>query len=397
MKISVVGGTYREESLDPVVRRLGGSGVRAARILSALGVHITLHTCVDAEAVDELQMLASTYSIALAVADRDGALGYLYPTPVQSALREGEAIGRPLHIDGDVVVGFGMVESTWTVSADRAVIDPQHSSVADILTRVTAPHVAVVLNEHEARRFTGRSGLSEAASELLAPGVEVVVIKRGAHGGLVATAAGNEVYGVVPTPTVDPIGSGDAFTAGFAHAWAVESASPLEAATYASRVAAAHSLAGMAAFSQDVLATIATPTVFRADVEPIVYLAAPFFSVAERAQVRVVEDAVQHLGVRLFSPLRDIGVGGDEVALKDLDALSSCASLLAILDGGDIGTAFEVGWATHAGIPVVALAETPNDHAWTMIRGTGGQVTSDLSSAVYGAAWAALRYAAEPS
>ena len=395
MDVRVVGGAYREESLDPVVRRLGGSGVRAARILRALGTPTTLHTCVDASCVDELQMLATVYRVDLATAKRDGDVGYLYPTPVQPALRDGNATGQPLHVDSDVVVGFGMVETTWTARAGRAVVDPQHSNVSDVLSRVAAPHVAVVLNEHEARRHTGRTDLIEAATDLLTTAVEVVVIKRGARGGLVVSPAGTEVYGVVPTLTVDPIGSGDAFTAGFAHAWAVERADPLTAATFASRTAAAHSLTGLAAFSPDALATVGTPTVFPLGVDPTVYLAAPFFSVAERALVRIAEDAVPHLGVRVFSPLREIGVGGDEVAQQDIDALSRCASVLAVLDGGDVGTAFEVGWATRQGIAVVGLAENPADHAWTMIRGTGGRVTADLSSAVYGAAWAALRRATE--
>jgi len=395
MDVGVVGGAYREESLDPVVRRLGGSGVRAARILRALGALTTLHTCADTASGDELQMLAAVYDVDLATVARDGDLGYVYPTPVHAALRDGSATGQPLHVDSDVVVGFGMVETTWTARADRVVVDPQHSNVADLLGRVSAPHVAVVLNEHEARRLTGKTDLTDAATELLAPTVDVVVIKRGARGGLVVSAAGTEVYGVVPTSSVDPIGSGDAFTAGFAHAWAVERIDPLSAATFASRTAAAHSLAGLPGFSQDTLTAIKTPTTFPLNIDPTVYLAAPFFSVAERALVRVVEDAVSHLGVRIFSPLRDIGVGGDEVAQQDIDALSRCDSVLAILDGGDIGTAIEVGWATREGIPVVGLAEDPADHSWTMIRGTGGRVTADLSSAVYGAAWAALLRATE--
>ena len=390
MDVTVVGGVYDEVCVDPAVHRLMGSGLRAARLLRALGADASLATCVDEATATELGAVAAAFEVPVSTTPRTAPVRYLYETPVHPAIRPGSTGGGPIAADGDVVVGFGMIETEWTARGDRVVIDPQHSEVADLLGRVSAPHRALVLNEHEARRFAGHGDLRIAARHFLELGIDAVAIKRGARGGLVATASGLSAFGAVPTRRVDPIGSGDAFTAGFAHAWAVEAAEPLEAARFASRVAAAHSLEGAAGFNIDVLANVGEPTAYPQDSMPSVYLAGPFFNVAQRMLIRVARRALLHLGVDVFSPLHEIGHGGDEVAELDIAGLERCTSVLAILDGADSGTVFETGWATRANIPVVALAENADDHAWTMLRGTEALVLPDLSSAIYNAAWAAL-------
>ncbi|CPU63358.1 sugar kinase%2C ribokinase [Mycobacteroides abscessus] len=285
-----------------------------------------------------------------------------------------------------------MVEKTrWTVSATWAVVDPQHQPLPDALERVSAARVAVVLNEHEIRTQANNDDLNEAAQFVLQLGADVVVIKQGARGGLVATMTGVTPFGACPTETVDPIGSGDAFTAGFAHAWAIEGQTPERSAAFASRVAAGHSLTGVAGFAPAVLEVVPDPIAYVGGPGPQVYLAGPFFNIAQRQLVTLIRTALVQLGVEVFSPLHEIGRGGDEVAEGDLEGLRSSNSVLAVLDGADAGTLFEVGWATGAGIPVVGLAEEHRDHAWTMVRGTGGVVVPDLSTAVYQSAWAALR------
>lgn len=390
MRFTVVGGTYREECIEPRVNRLWGSGLRAARLLVALGCDTRLLTWVDELTALELESLAATFGIDVTASVRDKPVRYVYETPVQPAVRDGDATGDAVGAEDDVVLGFGLVEATWSAKATHMVVDPQHSSVTDLLSRVDAAHIALVLNEHEARRLGQEDDLSDAANQLLKVGVDAVVIKRGARGGLVATPDGLHPFGPVPTVTVDPIGSGDAFTAGFTRAWAIDHTEPVAAARFGSRVAAAHSLVGAAAFNTRTLSTVGEPVAFQPIVEACVYLAGPFFSVAQRNLIRVIRRALQHLGVSVFSPLHEIGLGGDEVANKDLTGLRSCSSVLAVLDGSDAGTLFETGWATLAGIPVVGLAESASDHAWTMLRGTGSLVVNDLSTAIYQAAWAAL-------
>jgi nucleoside 2-deoxyribosyltransferase len=310
---------------------------------------------------------------------------------VQATTRRGDATADSVAIEGDNVLAFGMVETTWTVEAKTLVIDPQHSSVDALIGASNAERISLILNEHEARNATGQSDVCRAATDLVERGVDSVVIKRGALGGLVARAGALDTFGAIPTATVQPLGSGDAFSAGYFHAWAAGEADPLAAAQFGAQIAAAHSLAGIPQISAELLTGLAEPLTYPRQTLPQIYLAGPFFSVAQRQFIRIVHDGLLHLGIGVFSPLLEIGCGGDEVAEKDLAGLAGCHSVLAILDGEDAGTLFEVGWATHAGIPVTGLAENPNDPAWTMARGTGAFVTADLATALYQSAWAAIR------
>jgi sugar/nucleoside kinase (ribokinase family) len=81
-------------------------------------------------------------------------------------------------------------------------------------------------NEGEARRVTGEDDL-QAAIENLRRRVPLLVVKRGAAG--VSAFAGNREWHIpaYPLKTVDAIGAGDSFNAGFVHGytrgWEVES------------------------------------------------------------------------------------------------------------------------------------------------------------------------------
>jgi nucleoside 2-deoxyribosyltransferase len=165
----------------------------------------------------------------------------------------------------------------------------------------------------------------------------------------------------------------------------------LAAAQFGARTAAAHPLTDVPQVSQGLLDSLPAALPYCSDGAPKIYLAAPFFTTAERLLLETVRTALYDAGLEVFSPLHEIGSGGDEVAARDLQGLDGCHSVLALLDGADPGTVFETGWATKTGIPVVGFAAHPELHDWTMLRGTGATVTSDLTSAVYLAAWAAIR------
>jgi sugar/nucleoside kinase (ribokinase family) len=92
----------------------------------------------------------------------------------------------------------------------------------------------------EARQMTGQSTAERMAETLLGWGVQVVALRMGARGSLVATAGG-EVYTVpaVPTTVVDPTGAGDAYCGGFL----VALGSGVDAAEAGARAAVSASLA----------------------------------------------------------------------------------------------------------------------------------------------------------
>lgn len=395
MDVTVVGGAYREVCREPSVDRLLGSGLRAAATLADLDHSAELITCVDTSSRDELTAVAHTLRVAVIATPRSGPVTFAYDTPLHRPTPSEPAAAEPLCASGDVVLGFGMVETVWSAEASTLVVDPQHAPVSDLLERCSADRVAIVLNEHESRRLTGVRNPTAAAMALLTPPVQVVVVKQGALGGVVADRTGVEAFGAHPTPTVQPLGSGDAFSAGFTHAWACAGADPGEAARHGSRVAAAHSVTGSPQVTH-FLEGVGDPLPYPDHGRPRVYLAGPFFDLGQRNLIQTSRRALQQVGVEVFSPWHDVGRGGDEVAAADLDGLRRCHSVLALLDGTDSGTLFEVGWATRDGLAVVGFAELVDDHAWIMLRGTGTPVIADLSTAVYTAAWTAVRRAATP-
>ncbi|HTB96717.1 MAG TPA: ribokinase [Terracidiphilus sp.] len=94
-------------------------------------------------------------------------------------------------------------------------------------------------NETEAALYVGENlSVEEAAAQLLARGVQGIVLKRGAQGAFVASASG--VSGWVkpfPVDAIDTVAAGDCFNGAFAVAL-MEGKDPMQAANFASAAAA---------------------------------------------------------------------------------------------------------------------------------------------------------------
>jgi hypothetical protein len=284
-----------------------------------------------------------------------------------------------------------MVDGPWKVQGGSAVVDPQHAPLDRCgLRDSTFERLALILNSAEVARETGSPASPETADELRRQiSATVLVVKRGALGAWILDDDGLRYISALRTNSVNPIGSGDAFTAGFAHAWLLQKKDPVSAGNFASRTAAAHSELNDPSLPFDFVESIASAEVIGEPGE--VYLAGPFFSAAERWLVDRARDGLQSIGARTFSPLHDIGMGGDEVAAKDLEGLERCSAVLALLDGADPGTLFELGWARKMAIPVVGFSSDPSSARWTMLRGTGCSIGDDLATAIYHASWASFR------
>jgi sugar/nucleoside kinase (ribokinase family) len=90
------------------------------------------------------------------------------------------------------------------------------SSKPDALKKVLQKVDIVVINEGEARQFTGEVNLVKAARQIIALGCKRLVIKRGEYGVLMFTA--DTVFGAPAYPledVFDPTGAGDTFAGGF--------------------------------------------------------------------------------------------------------------------------------------------------------------------------------------
>ncbi|WP_255770642.1 sugar kinase [Pseudarthrobacter sulfonivorans] len=99
----------------------------------------------------------------------------------------------------------------WTRDEARAVLAPV-ARHADI---VIASDDELDLVSSTARPGTSDDAETALADELLGRGVTEVVVKRGADGAGVHTVSGRFESAAVPVTSIDTVGAGDAFTAGY--------------------------------------------------------------------------------------------------------------------------------------------------------------------------------------
>jgi nucleoside 2-deoxyribosyltransferase len=393
MKISVIGGSYYETCLFPNLSQFFGSGGRAAALLSERA-EVDLHTYCASEADGDLKNLSERYAIKAHATASRSAVHFSYPHGVISPrVRPRSGLFVPdarITVEAETVLVYGMMEGAAEVRADALVYDPQSAS-PDLfkICRRGAKRTAIVLNHAEAARWSGEEHAEQAAATIrLAEQVDVVVVKCGAAGAIVSDDAGAKMVPAYFSERVVPLGSGDAFSAAFAMYWALDSLPAEEAADLASRFTSQYVNRERSTIptATDLKARVATPVCLA---KGKIYLAGPFFSMQQRRLVEEALAALTSCGVDVFSPLHEVGMGGSAkvIAEKDLEGLRSCSRMLALLEGFDPGTVFEVGYARARDMPVFAFSELSQGEALTMIEGSGCVVIDDFASAIYRTAW----------
>jgi hypothetical protein len=306
-----------------------------------------------------------------------------------------------LDVEAENVLVFGMLEARCTVRAKRVVYDPQNPTSPEPIRLESGSHrLAYVLNGTEARALTGIANPVGAAKEIVKGyGAEVVVVKQGPRGAMVWEDGRAQQIPAYQTDSVWPIGSGDVFAAVFAARWTGQDFSAVHAAVHASRAAALYCNNRVLPITSDELEP-GDKFPFRMlsiKDEPLrvgefhVYLGGPFFNIGQRWLLEESLGALRAMGLRVFSPLHEIGLGdAREVAPQDLDGLRRSRVLFGLVDGLDAGTIFEIGYARSLGKPVVVLAESTAEEPLKMMTGTSCEVVPDFVSAIYRTAWAAL-------
>ena len=192
------------------------------------------------------------------------------------------------------------------------------------------------------------------------------------------------------TPKVNSIGSGDVFTATFAYMW-FNCASLEEAALTASKTVACfvapHQVTGL----KDALANFNYPALEYLR-ERQVYLAGPFFSYSQRWVIGQFYRALLGEGIKVFSPLHDVGIGNAaEVTEPDIAGLEASDVILAVVDGLDSGTLFEIGYAVSKGKKVVAYVQNESKKSLQMLEGTHCDIETDFTTAIYKTSWYAAQ------
>lgn len=380
----IAGGIYRELCVMPSWNALLGSGGRAAATIAALSPASTLHSY--AEDAQHRDLIAvRELGIELRLAHRTSAIAFAYFHPLSHPHVEPSprtiASQPSLRVDGDSVLRFGFLEGDAIVTARRAVYDPQtwRDPQPFAANGSNAERLAIVLNELELRSASGLMDLEQAAANLMQhQGADIVVAKGGARGATVFEKNGR--CSRVPayrSPRVFKIGTGDVFSAVFAHLWCEAELDPADAADRASRSVADYCSTGH-------LPVATTPPLASEAVGP--RIAGPV----------VLEGAVNTIGCRYAMEearfgLRELGL---EVVSEALDGQigenSTPAALLVLADGIDqAGHSRALGLAA-SGVPVVVLRERETELKGIGLDDLPATITNDFVSALYCAAWGAM-------
>lgn len=377
-----------------------GSGGRAATALAALGIPVTLCGYADANARASFEARAALAGVDLTLTDTPQTPCFRYTYGLAEPEISNYERTDPIRVDAESVVQFGMLEGGGVVHAQRVVYDPQSACDPRPFHEngSSAQQLAMVLNRREAGHLLGHSSEDavEAAAALAeANQAEVVILKCGAAGAVVFANGNVTTVPAYVSPRVWKIGSGDQFTAQFAAGWLHLRLTPHDAADRASRATAFYcngdGFPTLEALAQFKPTPIKVGERWRSGARPMVYLAGPFFNLAQLWLVEQARSALTGMGLRVFSPYHDVGRGSaDDVCKPDLEGLRKCAAVLALADGHDPGTLFEIGFARALDLPVVVYAESESTEDCKMLKGSGCHLAKDFVSAVYHAAWAAI-------
>jgi len=393
--IQVVGGVYLERCLEPNWNEVYGSAGRAAAALAAVSDKVVLYTRMHEDLKRQFKAVADSHNFSWQAEPSEQIIGFAYTHCLSTPFITPRFIHREaeLEVTGEVVLRFGMMESSAIVHGNRVVYDPQDAESPEPFHQngSTAEHLAVVVNGYELKCLTGVEDPETGGRQLLAEGAEVVVVKQASRGCVVVLKDRAQSVPSYRTGFVWSIGSGDIFAAAFAHYWGEHDMDPTEAADLASRSTAVFcDTMSRSLLSLEELRLRSLEPLPRPEGRRKVYLAGPFFNLSQRWLIEEARSQLLAQHLKVFSPLHEIGPGPAEIVAKaDLQGLENCDRVLALVDGGDVGTIFEVGYAKAHGIPVVAFSQNMPEEDLKMLEGTDCIIVKDFVTAIYETSWLA--------
>jgi len=303
---------------------------------------------------------------------------------------------KTLEAKDENILVFGMLDAEFKVVGDRVVYDPQTS---DLQTRFSstgsvAKELVIVLNYSEAKRMSGKESLIEIRDVLFnEEHCTALIVKMGVRGAVLFRNTSDEgmTIPVYKTNKVNLIGSGDIFTGYFVWSW-FQGNSLEESAINASRAVACYSESHVIeSIGEDLSKYDFEELVVTCKESKQVYLAGPFFTYAQRWLVNEFYTALRNIGVSVFSPYHDVGLGdAKQVTDLDLQGLDKSSIIFAIVDGMDSGTIFEVGYAKAKAKNVIIYSEQEYGKSIQMMEGTHCEIVNSFTEAVYKVGWYAF-------
>lgn len=393
--ISIIGGTYREINYENKSTEIFGSGLRCSKYLLENNVEVKFNTSGNDETEAYLNEYSKVYhQFDFNCINTDNMITFQYsyamdsPTILPNLLNIIQT--KTINIEGEDVVYFGMLESKFSVKANKVVYDPQTSLNPIKFSEVgNAKQLVYIVNFNEAKAISGFNKIEEIKNFFFnVEKAHALIIKNGPFG---ATLFYDKFEFKIPsyvTNNVNKIGSGDIFTSSFAYYWLEKKATLEESASNASKATAL--------FCENVqFARIDSNTGFgfkKFEVKNLqssqVYLASPIFSLSEIILIDKIRNSFIEMGVKVFSPFHDIGYGDDnEIAKKDLDGLENSDIIFCVLDNLDSGTLVEAGYSMAKGKKLIGYHTTCDKGSLLMLKPSKMKIYTNLTTAIYQTIW----------
>jgi nucleoside 2-deoxyribosyltransferase len=402
--ISIIGGFYKELCLYPEWDYHYGSGGRAAAIVSGLGSDVCFYTYIHNNKIEDIKHFSKIFNIKLNFFSSPEIINFEYyhalSAPNIHTLNNPIKYQEQLTIAGEIVICYGMMETpNPIINSDYLIFDPQSENKPSLIfdNGSIFNHLAIIMNVEEAKKFTGEQNInfivkyfSEKIDKL-----EVLILKDGPFGAYLFY--NNKFFHIdaYETENVFKIGSGDVFVAVFGYLWAKEKLEPLEAAEKASLATAMYCNNQILQINRndlDNLELFKKVKIDKTKFDKKIYLAGPFFTMADRWLIEEAKFQLEKFGANVFSPLHDVGYGKPDIVAKDdLKGIDESNILYAVLNDYDPGTIFEVGYAISKGKPVVIFIENKTPINMTMFEGSGCIIETDFSTSIYKVIWEVAR------
>ena len=389
--------------MRPQWHEVFGSAGRAASAVATIGGQglVHLHCYVDENSQEVMTARCGFEGVLLSPTRIERVPSFHYHHGLESpSIAMPAASSDPIRIKAPLIVRFAMLEGEAIVDGDRVVYDPQsaHNPSSFQANGSSARELAVVLNYREAEAMTQLRGCSpedlvKAVYELNS--AKVVVMKCGPLGAFVYEGKTLTRVSAYASDNVWKIGSGDVFVGHFAFRWLHEGLSAIESAILASKATALYCQTGGFPRSSSLksfdMAGVVASQRYLDGYRPTVYLAGPFFTLAQLWLIEQARANLQSFNLNVFSPYHDVGHGSaDDVVEQDLEGIRRSDIVFAIGDGLDSGTVYEIGYARALGIPVVMYCENESSEDQKMMEGSACILCSDYVTAIYKTLWVAI-------
>lgn len=397
----IVGGTYSEICFEPIWENIFGSGLRAVNLVleadNELKVHY--HTFADQETKAHLDYYSRIYKNRLEASIHNVVESpqfyYEHPLKTPTIKPRPDLFKKEDHcivVKGKDILAYGLLEGEFRIDAARVVYDPQSPAnpIPFSATGSSANELITIINYSEAKKLTQKKDLSDIVDYFFdEESCYALLLKMGAQGALLYMSKSDMTrIPVYETSKIWPIGSGDVFSAYFAYCW-FTGKSLVDCAQQASKTTALYcDSKNLSAFPNQENFPF-KELIVECPPKGQVYLAGPFFTFAERWLINEAWITLLEFGLKVFSPFHDVGHGkAHDVVQQDLVGLDSSKVVLAIIDGLDPGTLFEVGYAIASSKKVIAFVQKEGEEALKMLEGSNCTIVRDFTTAVYKTFWA---------